>query len=283
MWGIIADVDIESEKYRWMGSARFTVATIPRILNPRMYPGKLLYLPASDEQNNDKLNHDVCQLPHSACSSCITAEERKTVLAGAADAAAASPSKLKKKKKSKEKGNFRGRAPGLELTSSLSHMPKDISDPVADLPESWKSLDGPFVYFVASNITHISNDVLSTPFAHASDGFVDVVVCKNFSDRTKMLSVFANELESGKYVRHDGLIDYIKAKAILLIPEGLKTGIMDVDGEPFPGAPIAVEIHRGILSFCYPDWNAVVELAEAEPQKPKKRRKEKNPQEDATE
>ena len=31
-WGLIADVDIESEKYRSLGNARFTVGAIARIL-----------------------------------------------------------------------------------------------------------------------------------------------------------------------------------------------------------------------------------------------------------
>jgi len=32
-WGIVSDVDIESEKYRSQGSARFTVGAIFRILS----------------------------------------------------------------------------------------------------------------------------------------------------------------------------------------------------------------------------------------------------------
>ena len=32
-WAIIADVDIESGKYRGLGGARFTVGALPRILN----------------------------------------------------------------------------------------------------------------------------------------------------------------------------------------------------------------------------------------------------------
>lgn len=35
--GLVADIDIESEKWRWMGETRFTVAAIPRILRLRKY------------------------------------------------------------------------------------------------------------------------------------------------------------------------------------------------------------------------------------------------------
>jgi sphingosine kinase len=242
MWGIIADVDIESEKYRWMGSARFTVATIPRILNPRYYSGKFLYLPSSEKA---KTEYDVCQLPEAPCSTCLSHDDRHDMLDSL------SPGTSKKHKKAQKL--YKGRAAGLERSASLTFCPKDLTDPTADMPEDWKCIDGPFVYFVAANITHISNDVLSTPFAHCSDGAIDVAITRTFNDRTKMLSIFATELESGKYVRHD-MMEYVKARAFILIPEGTKKGIMDVDGEPFPGAPIAVETHRGVLSFCCANW-----------------------------
>ncbi|KAM4663796.1 sphingosine kinase 1 [Discoglossus pictus] len=45
-WGFISDVDIESEKYRFMGSARFTLRTVVRLTALRSYEGHLSYLPA---------------------------------------------------------------------------------------------------------------------------------------------------------------------------------------------------------------------------------------------
>lgn len=46
-WGIIADLDIESEKWRCCGNARFTFQGVVRALALRKYTGKILYLPAS--------------------------------------------------------------------------------------------------------------------------------------------------------------------------------------------------------------------------------------------
>ncbi|XP_056405571.1 sphingosine kinase 1 [Hyla sarda] len=46
-WGFISDVDIESEKYRFMGYARFSVGTFVRLTALRTYRGRLSYLPAS--------------------------------------------------------------------------------------------------------------------------------------------------------------------------------------------------------------------------------------------
>uniref|UniRef100_A0A3P9Q6F5 sphingosine kinase n=1 Tax=Poecilia reticulata TaxID=8081 RepID=A0A3P9Q6F5_POERE len=44
-WGFVADVDVESEKYRHAGAARFTVGTLVRLASLRIYKGKLAYLP----------------------------------------------------------------------------------------------------------------------------------------------------------------------------------------------------------------------------------------------
>lgn len=42
-----SDVDIESEAYRWMGSLRFTIGTIVRIIGLRYYRGRISYLPGA--------------------------------------------------------------------------------------------------------------------------------------------------------------------------------------------------------------------------------------------
>ncbi|XP_006644804.2 sphingosine kinase 2-like [Oryza brachyantha] len=45
-WGLVADIDIESEKCRWMGSARFDVYALVRIMNLRKYYGSIRFVPA---------------------------------------------------------------------------------------------------------------------------------------------------------------------------------------------------------------------------------------------
>lgn len=46
-WGFVSDVDIESERYRGLGSARFTLGTLVRIASLRSYKGRLSFLPPS--------------------------------------------------------------------------------------------------------------------------------------------------------------------------------------------------------------------------------------------
>ncbi|KAJ3686929.1 hypothetical protein LUZ61_016093 [Rhynchospora tenuis] len=45
-WGLVADINIESEKYRWMGSARFDIYSLLRIFGLRKYNGKIQFVPA---------------------------------------------------------------------------------------------------------------------------------------------------------------------------------------------------------------------------------------------
>ncbi|XP_062890982.1 sphingosine kinase 2-like [Mobula hypostoma] len=45
-WGFVADVDLESERYRRLGPARFTLGTLVRLASLRRYRARLSYLPA---------------------------------------------------------------------------------------------------------------------------------------------------------------------------------------------------------------------------------------------
>lgn len=47
-WTLIADVDIESERFRWAGPLRFDVSAITRVLDMRKYLGRIYYLEQDD-------------------------------------------------------------------------------------------------------------------------------------------------------------------------------------------------------------------------------------------
>lgn len=40
-WGMVSDVDIESEKYRYLGETRFLIGTIAKIIGLRKYRGRI--------------------------------------------------------------------------------------------------------------------------------------------------------------------------------------------------------------------------------------------------
>ncbi|CAM4925194.1 unnamed protein product [Rotaria socialis] len=44
-WGVVADVDCDSEQYRFLGETRFTVEALKHIIKPRSYEGYIDYIP----------------------------------------------------------------------------------------------------------------------------------------------------------------------------------------------------------------------------------------------
>lgn len=57
-WGLIADIDIESEKYRWMGSARLDFYALLRVLRLRKYNGRVSFVPAPGFEAYGKPRND---------------------------------------------------------------------------------------------------------------------------------------------------------------------------------------------------------------------------------
>lgn len=63
-WGLIADIDIESERLRAIGGQRFTIWSVHRLISLRTYKGRVSYIPASKEmisrlnKNRENMNGD---------------------------------------------------------------------------------------------------------------------------------------------------------------------------------------------------------------------------------
>ncbi|KAA8519864.1 hypothetical protein F0562_014046 [Nyssa sinensis] len=58
-WGLVADIDIESEKYRWMGSARIDFYALQRIFHLRKYNGYISFVPAPGFEANGEPSSEI--------------------------------------------------------------------------------------------------------------------------------------------------------------------------------------------------------------------------------
>lgn len=56
-WGLLADIDIESEHLRAIGGQRFTVWSLARLIGLRTYKGKVSYLPYDKVPIVENLNN----------------------------------------------------------------------------------------------------------------------------------------------------------------------------------------------------------------------------------
>lgn len=55
-WGLLSDIDIESERFRMLGGQRFTVWSVARLIGLRSYTGKVCYLPLEAEIKHKDTN-----------------------------------------------------------------------------------------------------------------------------------------------------------------------------------------------------------------------------------
>lgn len=142
---------------------------------------------------------------------------------------------------------MRGLAKGLDTIIDFDPM-----QPNTEIDTTrWSDITTRFVYFVASNVSHIGTDLRVAPFSHTCGGTVDVV----YADEVPKLSMLdlLTSMENGRYVGHSS-VTYKKVKAFLLIPTG-KPGVIDLDGEEYEPLPTAIEVHTGVLRMVTAIWN----------------------------
>ena len=107
---MIADIDLESEYIRCLGSSRFDIWAVWRVLNLRKYRAKLSYLPPNDD--------------------------------------------------SKTKG--------------VDSLPP-LNEPV---PSDWKTIEGEFILFWASQVTHAAVNTFHCPPSKMQDGLFHILIVR---------------------------------------------------------------------------------------------------------
>nr|XP_040022073.1 sphingosine kinase 2 [Gasterosteus aculeatus aculeatus] len=131
-WGFVSDVDIESERYRGLGSARFTLGTLVRIASLRSYKGRLSFLPPSSSDTSPDatpplprrpLSRSIteglegfCRTPiHRTCSDMGISEQRSLRM-GEVER----EKEERQRERERRRERARGRGAGVVRTSSLA-------------------------------------------------------------------------------------------------------------------------------------------------------------------
>jgi len=131
-WGFVADVDIESERYRLFGDARFTIGCVPRVMNLRRYKGSISYIPAT----HSKFTSINCPL----------------------------------KTKSFESGRYRRLSENSSYNpEEISLTNKDIDSTNDD---NWITLDGDYVFVMPIYLSHIGSDMYAMPEAKLEEPII---------------------------------------------------------------------------------------------------------------
>lgn len=251
-WGFVADVDIESEKYRYVGAIRFLMGTLVRLASLKVYQGRLAYLPVKEAPKHPKgsikATHPPATPQHPLLCSSLpcrlipntspnqnsrhnhisTISNHNTITNSSNNAITT--------KRPETQSAAKTRA----LVDSL--LP-GLDQPV---PESWTVVkEEDFVLVLAIYQSHLAEDLWTAPGAMADDGVIHLFYVTAGISRPALLRLFL-AMEKGAHLAcgcpH---LVYEKVRALRLEPISPE-GMITVDGEMVEHGPVEAQIHPGL-------------------------------------
>lgn len=274
-WGIISDVDIESEKYRYMGNTRFLVGAVVRIMGLRIYRGRLSYLPADgqregrhDHVENEIIANELAESFHSSAGD--DEEPRAYHVVGPSQAGVdylpqveEKPHVTEYKHKTLSEPNelaspFGYSCNGISVSGNVCSSRGPPTDKLAPLdqpvPTNWKVVEGEFVFICPVYISHLNPDTNIAPESKFGDGLIYIAYVKSSVSRASLISMLL-KMESGDHVSCSDFT-LVKAHAFRLEPDLDQNGIIAVDGEMIPYTPVQAQIHKGLARvMCWREPN----------------------------
>jgi len=118
-----------------------------------------------------------------------------------------------------------------------------LDEPV---PEGWTTIEGDFVLFWASQVTHAAHNTFQSPLSQLQDGLFRIMVVRAPISRLRMVQI-ALAMETGRHVNH-GRCEMYECVAFRLEP--LEDGSHnDLDGEKIEDGPIQAAVQPAAARF----------------------------------
>ena len=237
-----SDLDVESEKYRHVGAARFTVGTLVRLASLRVYQGKLAYLPAeAEEERPVSIEVSPQRPPPSAfCPA--------SLLCGPAHDSPAPKATHTLQNSCHSNNSFKGKKnEAMPGHGALTGPPDSLLVPLDQpVPSDWVVVkEEDFVLMLAMYQTHLAEDLLAAPQASLEDGIIHLFYVRAGISRTALLRLFL-AMEKGMHMATNcPHMVYAKVRALRLEPYSPK-GVITVDGEAVEYGPVQAQIHGGL-------------------------------------
>uniref|UniRef100_A0A0D9X0C2 DAGKc domain-containing protein n=1 Tax=Leersia perrieri TaxID=77586 RepID=A0A0D9X0C2_9ORYZ len=230
-WGLVADIDIESEKYRWMGSARIDFYSLLRVVSLRRYNGRVLFVPAPGYEGFGD--------PVEQISSCKS-YGASTGLQG-------------------------------DRSNDFNDETRAYTGPSLEADLEWRSLDGPFVSVWVSGVTFAGENIMTAPEANFGDGYLDVAIIKDCPRSAVLGLMFQMKDGSyvkSPYVKYFK-VKALRIEPGMRVGSSNKGGIIDSDGEVIArgdgshsgdeiehlmayGPPIQLTVDQGLATIFSP-------------------------------
>ncbi|XP_067881464.1 sphingosine kinase 2-like [Heterodontus francisci] len=269
-WGFVADVDIESEKYRGVGSARFFVGTLMCLASLRRYRGRLSYLPAS-WQPKRALCRSITTSAEGPSRPSLSRALSETGLwsRGATDSPSPflacegfsfeGPSLPEEEEVVVVEEEVQGEggdraparrepqpAPGGDPPAPAALPPDDLLPPLDEpVPPHWQTVEGDFVLVLAIYQTHLGADLMAAPFARFADGALHLCYVTAGVSRAALLRLFLAMERGTHFDLRCPHLHCVPALAFRMEPLTPR-GIITVDGERVEYGPVQAQVHGGL-------------------------------------
>ena len=202
-YGLIADIDIESEKYRSLGRLRITIGSVVRIVGLKHYRVKFSYIPSQKVDGArlvSKVRSDIAARSRlrRAFSWRQTRPKRDNVKERSISyvdnfSDAQSLNAVEDPNVTRPNGNKEEREDS-GFISSNENIRKEIESETKDEPQGlkgvklkfkhdpaakeWKSITTDVIVWCALNVSHLSLDAIACPMAQPDDGVIWILVIR---------------------------------------------------------------------------------------------------------
>nr|UVW99765.1 sphingosine kinase [Sogatella furcifera] len=263
-WGLLSDIDVESERLRAIGSQRFTVWSVARLIGLRTYKGRLSFvripadrLPISRNGSSSFLSRSISECidvnssmyPSNSFGDCLNLETSSEVT----DCMRRRDSFYSVASRRSTYLSAAGSSyQSLVDAPAASRSPR-IYGPASRLPplthplplDTWEVFSGEFVMVHAVYQSHIAADCLFAPDSRLSDGVIWLCVIKAGISRAHLLQ-FLLGLSTGAHL-NIAQAEFIPVSAFRLEPQS-NTSLITVDGERINDTSLQAEIIPGMAN-----------------------------------
>ncbi|KAJ1130226.1 hypothetical protein NDU88_008582 [Pleurodeles waltl] len=234
-WGFVSDVDIESEKYRMLGSIRFTIGTLVRLTALRTYKGRVSYLPAEEEGTSASTTIPGLLDPNSSHSERLSfgTQARQNSIYNFCN--------------SNNMGTMEG-CGGHQRGGDIPTLEDSLLAPLdQSVPKHWTVVkEEKFVLVLAVQQSHLGADLFSAPMVTGlNDRLIHLFYIPAGIPRSSLLKLFL-AMEDGTHMTHNcPHLVHVPVKAFRIEPFGSKD-IITVDGEVIECEPLQGQVHSGL-------------------------------------
>ena len=245
-WGFAAEIDIESEKIRFLGGARFSVWSLYALLKMGSSKARLSYKAAKNGKNNRKESNDhtFSRVRKRLEGSETSTETNVSSDTGIEDRSCTNLEGL---------DNCNKFPLSREVSINNTKLKDILREPYfctdEDSTKEWTVTEDKFVMVMAVSKPWMAKDICTAPqFEGLDDGVIWLLMVRKGISRIRMLQVMMSFWD-GSHTQYPEA-EMVPVTAFRLEPLAEK-GIMMVDGEVIESGPIQAEILPSFANIVY--------------------------------